>query len=126
MYCKKTQKSPGVTCTKDQVGETTASKKKRDAHKDGKANAGDNLILKDGTSIKILSPNEHVKYLGKQFNLINHTNKDIDERTRKGLIKFNEFKPALCQRSIQKQKMVFIRISHNQHSAIWIMLVDYE
>ena len=57
-----------------------ASKKKPEAHKDGKAKAGDNLILKDGTSIKVLSPNEHVKYLGKQLNLINHTDKDIDER----------------------------------------------
>ena len=54
------------------------------------------MLLKDGTAIKILKPHEHVKYLGKQLNLINHTDRDIEERIRKGWIKFSEFKPQLC------------------------------
>ena len=89
---KKYQKPQGTTCTNVQEGETTVNNKKRDTPKDCKDKAGDNLILKDGTSIRILSPNEHVKYLGKQLNLINHTDKDIDERIRKGWMKFSEFK----------------------------------
>ena len=53
-------------------------------------------MLKDVTSIKVLPPTEHVKYVGKQLNLINHTDKDIDQRIRNGWITFNEFKPQLC------------------------------
>ena len=61
-------------------------------------------MLKDGTAIRILTPNEHVKYLGKQLNLINHTDKDIDERIRKGWIKFSEFKPQLCAKGVTKKQ----------------------
>ena len=62
------------------------------------------MILKDGTAIKILKPHEHVKYLGKQLNLINHTDHDIEERIRKGWIKFSEFKPQLCARGVSKKQ----------------------
>ena len=61
-------------------------------------------MLKDGTAIRILTPNEHVKYLGKQLNLINHTDKDIEERIRKGWVKFSEFKSQLCAKGVTKKQ----------------------
>ena len=42
--------------------------------------------------------------MGKQLNLINHTDKDIDERIRKGFIKFSEFKPQLCAKGVTKMQ----------------------
>ena len=86
----KAQKAIGGICTKDKAGDTTASKRKREACKDSTIKTGDSLTLKDGTSRKVISPNEHVKYLGKQFNLINNIDKDIDDRIRKGWIKFDK------------------------------------
>ena len=38
------------------------------------------------------------------LNLINHTDKDIDERIRKGWIKFSEFKSQLCAKGVSKNK----------------------
>ena len=55
-----------------------------------------------------MSPNEHVKYLGKQLNLINHTDKDIEERIRKGWVKFSEFKSQFCAKGFTKKKKWFL------------------
>ena len=60
--------------------------------------------MNDGTTIKIVSLTDRVKYLGKQLNFINHTDNDIDERIRKGWIKFNEFKQQLCVKGVSKNK----------------------
>ena len=79
----------GTNCSDHKESEITANNTKRDPPQKSKVATGDNLDLRDGTSIRILSPNEQVKYLGNQLNLINHTDKDIDERIRKGWIKFS-------------------------------------
>ena len=62
------------------------------------------MLLKDGTAIRILKPHEHVKYLGKQLNLINHTDRDIEERIRKGWVKFSEFRPQVCAKGVSKKQ----------------------
>ena len=85
-----------VTAIKNTKGQQTPKKKNLDAE--------DYMLLKDGTAIKILKPHEHVKYLGKQLNLINHTDRDIEERIRKGWIKFSEFKPQLCAKGVSKKQ----------------------
>ena len=95
---KKDKKKPTKKCKQGTSTKEDDAKNQKDQALINK------LMLKDGTTIKILSPNEHVKYLGKMLNLINHTDKDIDERIRKGLIKFSEFQPQLCSKGVSRKK----------------------
>ena len=77
----------------------------REKHEKKKeAEEADKMILKDGTAIRILKPHERVKYFGKQLNLINHTDRDIEEMIRKGWIKFSEFRPQLCAKGVSKKQ----------------------
>ena len=62
------------------------------------------ITLKNGTKIQVLPLTDHVKYLGKHVNLVNHTDKDIEDRIRKGWLTNNEFKPQLCARDMSKKK----------------------
>ena len=62
----------------------------------------DEITRKDGTRIEVLPIPEHVKYFGKLFNLVDHTDKDIDERIQKGFRQFNEFRSQLCPKDISK------------------------
>ena len=91
---EKEHKVIGNKCRKNARNECTTEQRSSSATKDNESRK--TLILKDGTTIKVQPFTEHVKYFGKQLNLINHTNKDIEERIRKGFVKFNEFKPQLC------------------------------
>ena len=53
--------------------------------KDCKREAKEDMItLNDGTKIQVLPITDHIKYLGQQLNLVDHTDNDIDERIRKG------------------------------------------
>ena len=80
------------------------SSRKKNIKDSKEREAGEVLTLKDGTTFKVLPFIEHAKYMRKQLNLINHTDKDIDERIRKGWIQFNEFKPQLCAAGVSKKK----------------------
>ena len=92
------EKDTAENCTKKQQSSEKQSPKKIEAVE------ADNMLLKDGTAIRILKPHEHVKYFGKQLNLINHTDRDIEERIRKGWIKFSEFRPQLCAKGVSKKQ----------------------
>ena len=55
-----------------------------------------------------MTPNEHVKYVETQLNLINHTDNYIEERIRKGFVKFSEFKSQLCAKGVTKKQKWFL------------------
>ena len=69
---------------------------------------------------------DHIKYSGQQFSFIDHTDKDIDERIRKGWITFKEFRHQLCSNGISKKNKwrLFEAVSTNTviyGSCAWTM-----
>ena len=88
----KTLKERATTAGKCKIKAQKERRAVKQSTKDQKGGeAAEVLTLRDGTTIKVIPFTDHVKYLGKQFNFINHTDKDLDARIRNGLIQFDEF-----------------------------------
>ena len=62
------------------------------------------IVLKDGKQIQVLPLIEHVKYVGKQLNLVNH----------------------IENRNIKETEVVPLRVSYNERSVRWRLRLDNE